>query len=155
MDRILILCIIIGYCLTSCASAPAASSSALDVPISFHGQTELKALSIIKNSLTVRDAGEFQMANEVLRHKFEARRAIPLTEVERAKAYQSVVEGMTPRQVILLGMMLYADRVISPVTSTSNQRDERLPREDHIQEHDDGNDTIVIDAIHLYSSTVR
>lgn len=149
MYRIVLLGIAL-ISLAGCASSPTRVSTSLDLPISFRGSTETETVARTIKSLSAGDAGEFQMANEIVRQKFEARRALPLTEVERQRAYVTVVDGMTPRQVILLGMMLSADRAQAG-SSAADRREARVPREDHIQEHDDGNDTIVMDAMHRYT----
>jgi hypothetical protein len=137
--------------LAGCASAPSGNSLALDQPISFRGSSEAEVIAAVIKSLPQTDAGEFQMANEIVRKKFDARAALPLTHAERAHAYEAVVQGLTPRQVILLGMMLHADRSVAVAQSQVDRRPERTPREDHIQEHDDGDDTVVIEAIRRYT----
>lgn len=129
----------------------------LDKPIQVSaGENALAALAKITNKLTEDDRFYFEQAYSAFIAEFTGTKVYAIVpETEREKALNAFIDGLTPRKILIAGLMLRARQ--------HNQRDdygsqltgpEKASRNQHMHAHSKEADEMVVYAFQNYCRTL-
>ena len=85
--------------------------------------------------------------------EFDLHTSAQLKKEEREQALATLLDGMTPRKIIIAGMVIYQRKMQAPEVDEYAKTlgdDERHRREEHMREHSQAAEQMTIDALRRY-----
>lgn len=154
MRPLLTICLLLALAgLTGCQPEER-TVAALDMPLRVESGAQIMDVMLaVRAKLSEEDRSYFDLGSSHLIVEFDQHISARLTKEEREQALATLLDGMTPRKIIIAGMVIYQRKMQAPEVdeyAITLGDDERHRREEHMREHSQAAEQMTIEALKRY-----